>query len=106
MPPPGGGENTVTDALPTETRLAVAMAAVSCVALTKVVGRSAPFQRTVDPDVKLLPFTVSVKPALPAVVLDGVSELIAGVVLPADWTVTEGLVAARVFPPLGKYLNS
>ena len=58
VPPP---ENTVTEAVPAETMSALAMAAVSCVALTKVVGRSAPFQRTTEVELKLLPFTVSVK---------------------------------------------
>ena len=106
MPPPGGGENTVTEALPTETMSALAIAAVSCEALTKVVGRSAPFQRTTDVEVKLLPFTVRLKAGPPATLLDGASELMAGTVLPVVWTVTAGLVAARVLPPLGKYLNS
>jgi hypothetical protein len=57
------------------------MAAVSCVALTKVVGRGEPFQLTVRPLAKFVPFTVSVKPdalqkgVLLAVVVDAESEV-------------------------------
>ena len=40
--------------------------AVNCVALTKVVGRAVPFQRTVEPEVNPEPFTVRVKAAPPA----------------------------------------
>ena len=39
---------------------AAAIAAVSWVALTKVVVRAAPFQRTLEPLTKLVPVTVSV----------------------------------------------
>jgi hypothetical protein len=52
---------------------------VSWVALTKVVVRSAPFQRTTDPTTKLLPVTVSVKSAPPEGMLVGESVLRAGV---------------------------
>jgi hypothetical protein len=101
VPPDGGGVKTVTNALPAETTSVLAIEAVSCVALTTVVGRSAPFHRTVEVETKLVPLTVSVKPALPAAIDEGESELMAGAVLPIDWTVTVGLVAARVNPPFG-----
>ena len=52
---------TVTEALPAAAISAAGIAAVSWVALTKVVVRFAPFQRTTEPLTKLLPFTVSVK---------------------------------------------
>src|SRR3990172_7326271 len=44
---------------------AALIVAVSWVAFTKVVVRSAPFQRTTDPTTKLLPVTVSGKAAPP-----------------------------------------
>src|SRR2546422_1020127 len=46
VPPPGAGLNTVTEAVPGVARSVAEMAAVSCVALTNVVVRAAPFQRT------------------------------------------------------------
>ena len=48
VPPPGAGENTVTCALPAVAMSAAGMAALNCVALTTVVVRSVPFQRTLD----------------------------------------------------------
>src|SRR4051794_13822729 len=45
--------------------------AVTCVGLTIVVGRLAPLQTTEDPPMKLVPFTVSTRGALPAVALVG-----------------------------------
>src|SRR5689334_14826270 len=47
--------------------------AVTRVALTNVVGRAAPFQRSVAPDTKLLPSAMSVNAGPPAVALAGVS---------------------------------
>ena len=54
------------------------MLAVSCVALTNVVGRLAPFQVTVAPLTKPLPVTVSVKAGPPAGALDGASPVMRG----------------------------
>ncbi len=47
------------------------MAAVSCVALTKVVVRAFPLKLTVEPLTKFVPFTVKVKAAPPAMALVG-----------------------------------
>ena len=47
-------------------------------ALTKVVVRTAPFQRIRDELTKPLPFTVSVRPALPAAAVAGVRLLVTG----------------------------
>ena len=78
IPPPGAGLNTVTCAVPAVTTSPAGMAAVTRVALTKVVGRSVPFQRTVEPATKFEPLTLRLKAALPAAVLAGVSEANAG----------------------------
>ena len=64
---------------------------VNCVLLTKVVVRLPPFHCTTDPDTKFEPFTVSVKPAPPAVVLLGEIELIVGTGLPAGSSDVEAL---------------
>ena len=58
-PPPG--ELTVMLVVPAETMSLAGMEAVSFVALLKVVVRSDPFHRTVAPETKLEPLTVSVK---------------------------------------------
>ncbi len=55
------------------------IAAVTWPAFTNVVVRAAPFQRTSEVPTKLLPFTVSVKPAPPAGVLGGASDVSAGI---------------------------
>jgi len=63
---------------------AAVIVAVSCVALTKVVGRGEPFQLTVSPFAKPVPFTVRVRPdglqkgVLFAVVVDAESEVTVG----------------------------
>src|SRR6185437_1877467 len=44
----------------------------------KLVVRLVPFHNTVAPETKLLPFTLSVKAPLPAVTLEGESELSTG----------------------------
>jgi hypothetical protein len=54
------------------------IAAVTCVALTKVVTRELPLNVTAAPDRKPVPLTVSVKPAPPTVTPAGESEVIVG----------------------------
>src|SRR6185503_1078086 len=58
---------TVTFAVPGEAMRDADTGAVSCVALTKVVGSGDPFHCTVLPLSKVVPFTVKVKPVAPAV---------------------------------------
>jgi uncharacterized protein (UPF0248 family) len=65
-PPPGLGLLTVTLAVPVEAISLAGIEAVSFVALLKVVGRSDPFHRTVEPETKLEPETVRVKAGPPA----------------------------------------
>jgi hypothetical protein len=54
--------DTVMFTAPTEAVSAAVIAAVTCVAFTKVVGRGEPFQLTSTPLVKPVPLTVSVRP--------------------------------------------
>ncbi|HTY77659.1 MAG TPA: hypothetical protein VMI34_07570 [Candidatus Bathyarchaeia archaeon] len=63
VPPPGAGVVTVTAGEPALARSPAGMLAVSCVALTKVVGRLEPFHCTVEAGTKPEPVTVSVKAA-------------------------------------------
>jgi hypothetical protein len=65
-PPPGAGLKTETWAVPATARSAAEMAARNCVLLTKVVTRSAPFQRTIDEPTNPLTLTVSDSAAAPA----------------------------------------
>lgn len=53
---------TVTFAVPGNAESAGEIAALSCVALTNVVGRGDPFQFTTRPFTKFVPVTVNVRP--------------------------------------------
>src|SRR3990172_12260745 len=72
------GVSTVTGTVPGVAMSAAVMDACSWVADTKVVVRSAPFQRTLAPDAKLLPYTVRVKAGAPAVATEGLRSATAG----------------------------
>ncbi len=72
------GVTTVTCALPWVPMSLAGIAAVTWLALTNVVVRATPFQRTCEVGTKLLPFTVSVNAAPPAAVLGGASDVSAG----------------------------
>jgi hypothetical protein len=78
VPPPGLGFTTVTDAVPTAATFAAGTIAVSCVEETNVVVRGEPFQLTVEVETKLVPFTVKVNWALPAMVELGLIEVVVG----------------------------
>src|SRR5256885_3859009 len=78
VPPSEPALNTVTGTEPVTPRSAAGMVAVSWVADTKVVGRSAPFQRTREPGTKPLPLTVSVKPGPPTGAEAGLSPVVVG----------------------------
>ena len=78
VPPPGAGFVTLTVAVPAVVISAAAIAAVSCVALTKVVVLAAPLNFTTDVDTKAVPLTVRVKAAPPALPLVGESEVAVG----------------------------
>ena len=69
---------TVTFALPGCAIRVADTAAFKRFPLTNVVARGLPFQSTTAPETNPLPFTARVKAAPPAVVMDGLRELIAG----------------------------
>lgn len=72
------GVNTVTEAVPAVAISAAVIAAVNCVALTKVVIRTPPFQFTTEVLRKLLPFIVNGNDAPPAIAELGTREPSAG----------------------------
>jgi hypothetical protein len=84
---------TVTGTVPEFAICAALTVAISWFPLTAVVVKAVPFQFTVAVLKKLLPFTVIVNPAPPAVVLFGASWLMAGIV-PA----VAGVVAFELYP--------
>ena len=69
---------TATFAAPPAVIKLAGTCADNCVALTKFVVSAVPFHCTTALAAKLLPLTVRVKPAAPAVALEGLSEVIAG----------------------------
>jgi hypothetical protein len=75
---PPHGVTTVIEAVPAVAMRAAGTVAVSCAAETNVVTSGVPFQFTVEPETKLVPFTVSVNCGPPAVAQVGLSELIVG----------------------------
>jgi hypothetical protein len=78
---PPHGVTTVTEAVPALATRAAGTVAVSCVAETSVVVSGLPFQFTVEPETKLVPFTVNVNCGPPAVAQVGLSELTVGAAL-------------------------
>jgi hypothetical protein len=78
VPPPGLGFTTVIDAVPAVATRDADTVAVSCVEETKLVARGVAFHFTVEPETKLVPFTVKVKSALPPVVQVGLIEVVVG----------------------------
>lgn len=70
-PPPGVGFVTVTEGVPEVARSPARIAAVNCVALTKVVVLGAPLKITDEVETKFVPFTISVNPPEPAAAFAG-----------------------------------
>jgi len=77
-PPPGEGLTTVTVAVPAVAMAAPEIDTVSWMALTKAVFLADPFHCTLDPLMKFLPLTTSVRAGAPAVALEGSRLLIVG----------------------------
>jgi hypothetical protein len=86
---------TVILALPALAISAAGTAAVNCVELTKVVTSPVPFQLTVAPERKLVPFTVSVNADPPSVAELGLRLVMLGVGMPIG-----NAVAADGLPPV------
>src|SRR3989475_10233158 len=63
---------------------AAGIAAVNWVAVTYVVARSAPFQRTTELGTRFVPVTVSVNPGPPAAAVDGLRLVAVGTGLEGD----------------------
>jgi len=78
---PPQGVTTVTEAVPAVAIKEAGTVAVSCVAETNVVVSAVAFHLTVEPEMKFVPFTVSVNCGPPAVAQVGLSELIVGTAL-------------------------
>ena len=93
-PPPGAGLTTVTVAVPAPAMSAAVIDTVNWDEETKVVGRGELFQRISELLRKLLPLTVNVNAAPPAVAMEGLKLLIAG----AGLLITK-FTAADVPPP-------
>ena len=100
VPPPGPPLNTVTDAVPALLMSIAVIAAVTLLAFTNVVVRFDPFHFTLEPEMKFVPFTVSVKAAPPAMALLGERVVAVGT----------GLLIVKVIaeevPPPGGPLNA
>ena len=101
------GLATVTETAPVDAISEREIAAVSCLAWMNVVGRSAPFQRTIEPSRKLSPLTVKLKALFPASTLAGWSAVMIGrgwvilkvapfEVLPGRDTVTRAVPGAAI----------
>ena len=97
VPPPGVGLKTVTLAVPAVAMSAARIEAVTCVEETNVVVRFVPFHLTTELEMKLVPFTVSVKAAPPAVADEGLRLAVLGTGL--SGTLIVKVWALEVPPP-------
>jgi len=97
---PPHGVTTVSDAVPAVAMRTAGTVAVSCVVETNVVANAVPFQFTVEPETKLVPFTVSVNCGPPAVAQVGLSELSVGIAPIVITSVCWALVLQGVAPLL------
>jgi hypothetical protein len=78
VPPPGPEFVTVIEAVPGLATREAGTTAVSCVEETNVVASDVAFHLTVDVETKFVPFTVNVKPTLPAVTQLGLIDVVVG----------------------------
>jgi hypothetical protein len=103
VPPPGAGFVTVIEGVPAVAISAAVIAAVTCPPLANVVTLGLPLKFTTEVEIKFVPFTISVNPAPPAVVLPGTNEVIVGTGLLAPLMVN---VEEFDVPPPGVGLNT
>jgi hypothetical protein len=73
------GFSTVIETVPGLAMFAFGTVAVNCVEFLNVVASDVPFQFTVEPETKFVPFTVNVNPLPPAMAQAGLIEVIVGV---------------------------
>lgn len=102
VPPPGPGLNTVTASVPADTTSVAGMLAVNWVLEINVVALAELSNLTEELEIKLVPFTVSVKAASPSVLDEGDMLVIAGTGLSV-------LIVRRAVlenPPAGAGLNT
>jgi hypothetical protein len=104
VPPPGAGVTTVTGAVPATATSDEFTVAVNCNPFTNVVARAVPFQLMTELLMKLVPFTVSVNVAAPAVTLAGEREPIVGTGLVAIVPIVN--IAVLEVPPPGVPLKT
>jgi hypothetical protein len=97
---PAHGFTTVIGGVPALAIRDADTVAVSCVEETNVVVSAVPFQFTMEPLTKLVPFTVKVNPGPPAVAQVGLSELMVGLALMVITSVCWALVLQGVAPLL------
>jgi hypothetical protein len=81
VPPPGLGFTTVIDTVPAVATREAGTVTVSCVGEEDVGVRLVPPNLTTEPETKLVPVTVRVKSALPAVTQFGLIEVVVGTAL-------------------------
>lgn len=96
VPPPGVGLVTVKLKVPPVAMSEAGIAAVSCVALIKVVARVFPLNFTVELLTKFVPFTAKVNAPPPAVALVGERVVMVGTGFIAE---TTNVTAVDVPPP-------
>jgi hypothetical protein len=89
---PPHGLTTVIEAVPGLAMREAATVAVSCVEETNVVVNAAPFQFTVEVEMKFVPLTVNVNCESPVAAQVGLSELMVGVVLMVNVAAPEFVV--------------
>jgi hypothetical protein len=106
VPPPGAGLNTVTLTVPVDVISAAEIAVVNLPLFTNVVGRVEPFHCTAELDIKLEPFSVSVKDEPPTVVELGAMDVRLGTGLGGGGAAAIVKVWVLEVPPPGAGLNT